>query len=95
MTEIKQAYLSGDESSILHEADIVLRENFDANRNENSPGQPCHTSFLPQFLPEKWVAKNYPPGYFGLERFPHWINPRRSNPPAKEFRMKKKSTVVG
>ncbi|MEM9411874.1 MAG: hypothetical protein AAGA30_12215 [Planctomycetota bacterium] len=75
VSELMEAYLQNDEGAINTSASLLRNENLDKFRRELPQHSHCHTSVLPQFLPEQWVASNYPPGYFGLERFPHWVNP--------------------
>ena len=76
VSEMVDAFNSRDEQAIQKVADDIRSEAVPLNREQlqSEIGAIRHTTFLTCLLPQKWVESCYPPGYFGNERWPHWVN---------------------
>lgn len=77
VSELVDAFRQEDEQSIQQAADRLRSKPLDMDRTalKAEVGAVRHTNLLTSFLPEKWVQSCYPAGYFGQERYPHWIDP--------------------
>lgn len=77
VSELVAAYQADDAHRIINAADRLRSEPIDLNREplKNEIGAKRKTTFVTQWLPEKWVEACYPPGFFGQERYPHWVDP--------------------
>ncbi len=75
--ELVAAYRADDAHAIINAADRLRSEPVDVDRAplKNEIGAHRRTTFVTQWMPEKWVEACYPAGFFGQERFPHWIDP--------------------
>lgn len=80
VSAVVEAFASGDSNAIEKAASRIRDEEVQLDRNalKAEIDATRNATFLTQMLPEKWFESAYPAGYFGHERFPHWVNPVKS-----------------
>ena len=82
VSDVVAAFASSDPQTIERAAKKIRSEAIPMDREplEGEVEADRHTTFVTQWMPQKWVESCYPPGYFGQERFPHWINAKAVPP---------------
>lgn len=82
VSELVAAYEADDPRRIINAADKLRSEPIEMNREalKNEIGAHRRTTFVTQWMPQKWVESCYPSGFFGQERYPHWIDPEMASP---------------
>ena len=75
LAELVAAYAM-DNSTLIEEAAEAIRTEalpLDRDPLKQEISAHRHTTFLTALMPESWLKGCYPAGYFGLERYPHWV----------------------
>lgn len=77
LSGILQAFESGDDSAIETVASRIRNQKVAMDRSELKAEIGAHrnSTFVTSWMPETWVKACYPAGFFGLERFPNWVDP--------------------
>ncbi|MCR9293659.1 MAG: hypothetical protein NXI32_13125 [bacterium] len=78
VSDLIDAYAKNDPHGIINAADALRSEPVRLDRDplQSEIGALRRTTFVTQWMPQKWVEACYPPGFFGQERYPHWIDPQ-------------------
>lgn len=76
LSSVLEAFDSGDADAIQSSAKKLRNEKIEIDRTQLKAeiGAVRNTNFLSQYFPESWVESCYPTGYFGQERYPHWVD---------------------
>lgn len=77
VSDVVEAYATGDPDKILAAAKSLRSQEVKMDREplKAEIGAYRKTTFVTQWMPEKWVESCYPKGFFGQERYPHWVDP--------------------
>jgi Tol biopolymer transport system component len=77
VSDLVSAYAADDARQIINAADALRSEpiSLERSRLQSEIGAHRRTTFVTQWMPQRWVEACYPPGFFGQERNPHWIDP--------------------
>jgi len=81
VSDVVAAYASGEQHQVERAAAAIRTEALPLDRTDlkaeiNAVRK--NKTFVTFLMPEKWVASAYPSGYFGLERYPHWVCPKHA-----------------
>lgn len=76
VSNVLEAFVSNDRSAIEAAADKIRDEDVELDRSQLQAeiGAQRTTTFVTRWMPESWVKACYPAGFFGQERYPHWID---------------------
>lgn len=77
VSNVVEAYAENDPNKILVAAQSLRSQEVKMERAplEAEIGAFRKTTFITSWMPKQWVESCYPTGYFGKERYPHWVDP--------------------
>ena len=75
VSKLCAAYREGDPEAVKKAANSLRHTKVDYERTEMAAeiGAARHTIYFTSWMPDSWVRRMYPTGYFGKERNPHWV----------------------
>lgn len=75
VTDVCAAYATGDHDAVKKAANRLRHTKVKYDRTDMAEeiGAERHTILFTAWMPDNWVKRIYPRGYFGLERNPHWV----------------------